>query len=449
MSRVAGTPTGRWAERTFRGAGGAREIRPEDVAEVGRDIRVVDVRERDELLGPLGHVPGSAWLPLEELPALAALGPDAHLVLVSRRADRSTRAARYLEALGMRQVAVMSGGMVAWKAAGYATSRDARVYDRSPLEPLAAPEVDGPLDAARIAAHVGDAAHVRWVRLAALLVHGKRSCVDGRDDSGVIGTPGGDAGELVLALAAAEAVAKVQFSPRAVRELLQRDLDTFGRFYLHTDVHADHALRDAVAADVQLRTHCPDPHDEEAWRSFLAHPPRAARPALLELLVAPAHLGCGHVKRMLTHPETYGARPELTRDVLRAFHVLRWEGAPELEWVTLSGAHDEHGVLNVVMDEPPALFSSVPLVSPRVGSHQLFINHPQVAAWQRSQYAAFLVHARAVDGLGPGHLPALEAELPRLAGAQLTSTLGALAAGLPLFEARFGTGGEVSVRTVG
>ena len=31
------------------------------------------------------------------------------------------------------------------------------------------------------------------------------SCVDGRDDSGVMGTPGGDAGEFLLALAAVEA----------------------------------------------------------------------------------------------------------------------------------------------------------------------------------------------------------------------------------------------------
>ena len=45
---------------------GAREIRPQDGAEVGRDIRVMDMRDRDELMGPLGHVLGSALLPLFE-----------------------------------------------------------------------------------------------------------------------------------------------------------------------------------------------------------------------------------------------------------------------------------------------------------------------------------------------------------------------------------------------
>jgi len=440
---------GHWAERTYRGASGALEILPENVAEVGRDVRLVDVREREALTGPLGHVPGSCWMDLQEVARLRALGVDAHLVLVSRRADRAVRAARFLEALGMRQVAVMAGGMVAWKSAGFATARDARVFERSALEPIAQPEADGPLSAERIAAHVGDASHVRWMKLAALLVNGKRSCVDGRDDAGVIGTPGGDAGETLLALAAVETVASVRFSQAMLRHLLQVDLDTFGRFYLHTDLHADHALRAAVASDAGLRAHCKDVQDDAAWRAFLRHPPAAAQGALAELLAQPAHLGCGHVKRLVTHAESYGVRPGLAQDFLRVLHEARMAGAPEVEWVTLSGEHDEHGVLNVTLEEQPWMFTSVPLVSPRVGSHQLFVNHPQVAAWQREQYLDFLVHARVVPGLTAAHLPALQAEVPRLAVRQMAATLGALAAGLPVYEACFLLDGGVSVRQVG
>ncbi|MBM4378074.1 MAG: hypothetical protein FJ086_02045 [Deltaproteobacteria bacterium] len=130
-------------------------------------------------------------------------------------------------------------------------------------------------------------------------------------------------------------------------------------------------------------------------------------------------------------------------------HELRMAGAPEVEWVTLSGEHDEHGALNVTLEEQPWMFTSVPLVSPRVGSHQLFVNHPQVAAWQRVQYLDFLVHARVVPGLTAAHLPALQAEVPRLAGQQMAATLGALAAGLPGYEACFRVDGSVSVRQVG
>ena len=446
---MARAESGHWFERTYRGASGALEILPENVAEVGRDVRLVDVREREALTGPLGHVPGSCWMDLQEVARLRALGEGAHLVLVSRHGDRAARAARFLEALGMRQAAVMAGGMVAWKSAGFATARDARVFERSPLAPIEGPEADGPLTAGRIAAHVGDASHVRWMKLAALLVNGKRSCVDGRDDSGVIGTPGGDAGEAVLALAAVEAVTSVRFTPGMLRSLLQADLDTFGRFYLHTDVHADHALREAVAADAALRVHCKDVQDNAAWRAFLRHPPAAARAGLAELLVQPAHMGCGHVKRLVTHAGEYGVRPGLAQDFLRVLHEARMAGAPEVEWVTLSGEHDEHGVLSVTLEEQPWMFTSVPLVSPRVGSHQLFVSHPQVAAWQRGQYLDFLVHARVVPGLSAAHLPALTAEVATLAARQVASTLGALAVGLPHFEACFRVDGSVSVRQVG
>ena len=39
---------------------------------------------------------------------------------------------------------------------------------------------------AQIEAHIGDPHSVRWVKMAALLLHGKSSCVDGRDDNGCV-----------------------------------------------------------------------------------------------------------------------------------------------------------------------------------------------------------------------------------------------------------------------
>jgi hypothetical protein len=41
-----------------------------------------------------------------------------------------------------------------------------------------------------IKTHIGDALNIQWLKMAAFLVHGRHSCVDGRDDSGVVGTPG-------------------------------------------------------------------------------------------------------------------------------------------------------------------------------------------------------------------------------------------------------------------
>ncbi|MBM4378073.1 MAG: hypothetical protein FJ086_02040 [Deltaproteobacteria bacterium] len=125
------------------------------------------------------------------------------------------------------------------------------------------------------------------------------------------------------ALAAVEQVAPVRFTPDTLRHLLQVDLDTFGRFCLHADAHADHALRAAVEAGEALRAHCKDVQDNAAWRAFLRQPPRAA---LAALLAQPAHLGCGHVKRLVTHAEAYGVRPGWRRTSCGCSTNCGWRG---------------------------------------------------------------------------------------------------------------------------
>ena len=79
---------------------------------------VVDVRGRDEFDGPLGHIDGARNIPLAELPAhrreLAAAGRP--LVLVCLTDKRSSQAAADLAAAGLRDLAVLQGGMKAWHA---------------------------------------------------------------------------------------------------------------------------------------------------------------------------------------------------------------------------------------------------------------------------------------------------------------------------------------------
>ena len=146
----------KWSERARPGVLEVSEFSPEWVAEQSQSVWVIDVREREELLGPLGHVPGSAWVALEQVADIAAkLGVSAPVVLVSRSGRRAARAALYLQELGMRYVAILAGGMLAWKAAGFAASRHERVFEKV-LEPrvLDAEDVTGPMTPERIRAHV-------------------------------------------------------------------------------------------------------------------------------------------------------------------------------------------------------------------------------------------------------------------------------------------------------
>ncbi|MDP3275600.1 MAG: MBL fold metallo-hydrolase [Deltaproteobacteria bacterium] len=82
-------------------------------------VRLIDVRERDEFDGPLGHLDGSELVPLATL-AKAALPWDRAqpMVVVCRSGGRSAKAARTLLDLGFTRVASMAGGMSAVQSVG-------------------------------------------------------------------------------------------------------------------------------------------------------------------------------------------------------------------------------------------------------------------------------------------------------------------------------------------
>jgi rhodanese-related sulfurtransferase len=461
MSTPAEPPVLRLARLAFQGAvrrdpAGNPFVSAEFVAEQGQHVRIVDVREPEELFGALGHIPAVTSVPLADIAKVPRiLSPDTLLVVVSTTGNQAALAARYLEALGMSRVAALEGGMEAWKKLGFATLRDHRSVRRelAPLppgvgrdgRPLVRAEKGMRLEANQILEHVGDPGSVRWVKLAAFLTNGKRSCVDGRDDKGVIGTPGGDAGELVLALAAAEAVRGAPFSDSDVERVLGLHLDAFGRFYMHSDMHAMNTLIvEGLRKDPRLEGHLGPTWEAAEWRRFHANPPPELHEALLEHLVRPENMGCGHLRFVLTDGG-YGVRPELSRAVLKAFHRLRWAGAPELEWVVLGGDHVEGAVIEVVLDGDLHSYTRIPLVSPQVDGLQMFVSHPQVTRHLRQETAAFLVEIGAVPR---ERFDRLCAEIGERGDAQLGATLGRLAKGLPIYRLTF-SGGEPSIAALG
>jgi hypothetical protein len=77
-------------------------------------------------------------------------------------------------------VGSMVGGIVAWRYLGYATTRDAAILARRDVvrPHVELPAHHGLLSLADVEAHVGDPASVRWMKLAAILLHGRQSCVD-------------------------------------------------------------------------------------------------------------------------------------------------------------------------------------------------------------------------------------------------------------------------------
>ncbi len=110
-----------WAPLT-RTPEGIPEVAHDWVAGHLDDVRVIDVREPDELEGELGSLYGAENIPMAELEGrMRDAGDedkDKPTVLVCRSGGRSAKAARLLEELGFTQVASMAGGMTAYRGQG-------------------------------------------------------------------------------------------------------------------------------------------------------------------------------------------------------------------------------------------------------------------------------------------------------------------------------------------
>ena len=109
-----------WAHLTFTFAG-IWEIYPHTLEEVASTVQIVDVREATEFSGPLGHIQGAALIPLGELTARAGeLARERPVVAVCRSGARSAQACVILQRAGFTDVANLAGGMLRWRAEGFA-----------------------------------------------------------------------------------------------------------------------------------------------------------------------------------------------------------------------------------------------------------------------------------------------------------------------------------------
>jgi rhodanese-related sulfurtransferase len=447
-----------WASHLSLGADGTPTLPPSFVAEVGPRVWLVDVREDGELLGPQGHIPGIWRLPFSRIGELARLLPAyTPVVLVCADGERSTTGARFLRALGMTTVAAMRGGMHAWRAEGFGVSRDESAIDNVLTSPAPGHGSDGRLlepgakrgrhlSREAIEEHLGDPAKVRRVKLAAILLASQTSCVDGREDRAIIGTPGGDAGELILGLAAVEQLSESTVDPGKVAALARSFADTFGGIYLHTDNHALNRLTRSLGADPRFEDRITNLKTIDDWEQFLRKPPSELRSPLLEHLVQPNHVGCGHLRLALTHPSAYAVRPQLISAFFTAFYTELWDGARDLHWVVLGGEHNEGAVVNVTVEDPLRPFSEVPMIAPSIGGTQMFVNHPQVVSYLREQTAHFLkTRASHLLPLSKSDSQKLAELISELGARQASATLTSLAAGLPTFSIHFSLSGATEV----
>jgi hypothetical protein len=281
----------------------------------------------------------------------------------------------------------------------------------------------------------------RVLSLEDLTGHHAVGCMDGRRAQCVAGVPGASAGLLILLLASLEARSGRPLPTRAVHQIFRRYLDHFGSFQIHTDRAAQRRLARALG-------HEPD--------QMIRNPPDHLRASVLEAILDPDHVGCGHLRLLLEEPDAYGVRRELVEAVLTGFFLRLWDGDPRLVLGILDGDHHEGGVVRIRAEPPresgpwhdrdctpaaPALVTACP----RHRGLDLFVYHPDAVAWLHAMHAVFL----ATRGLiAPDQIPACAAAQQRLGEQHLEATLLRLAPELPVFDVWIGPGKATGPRDV-
>lgn len=430
-----------WIEESSLGEEGAPLVSLMFVLSHGTVLTLVDLRDSAEASGVLGYIPGSVFLSVDAV--MDRLSPNEPVVFVSKSGVRAARAALRLEQEGWSYVAAMAGGLVGWRRLGLMVSRDPTGVRTEPFVPS---ESDRrPMSRERVEEHIGDPRNVRWIKTASMVTYGHFSCIDGRDERGVIGTLGGDAGVFLLTLGAVEQVTGTTLDDPAVAQWLTDHVDAFGEFYMHSDMSAFASLVAAMRDHPMIAASIDGRGSSEDVFESIRNPDSAIQDALLNLLIDPDHVGCGHLRLMLQHSDEYGVRRGLVESFIRAFYRGWWAGMPEIRPTLLPGDHDEVAVLNIRLDHPIWGPVPIPRVSPAVGGRQMFINHPDVAAYLCHSFLRYHSLGPHSPIVGPDQLESVHATLERLAAAQLSATLGHLAGDLPIYDVVFGRDGTFSV----
>ena len=108
-----------WAP-VSRSYAGLPELPAAWVAEHRNAVTILDVRSREEVEGPDGHISGSLAIPLPELEQrLAKIPTDRPVVVVCHAGSRSALATQQLIKAGLSQVANLRGGLSRWASEGY------------------------------------------------------------------------------------------------------------------------------------------------------------------------------------------------------------------------------------------------------------------------------------------------------------------------------------------
>jgi rhodanese-related sulfurtransferase len=94
---------------------GVVDIQPTELWDKKHGVRLIDVRQPEEYVGELGHIPGSELMALASVPdVLSTIPKDDVIVFICRSGGRSAQASAFARSQGYEHVFNMKGGMLLW-----------------------------------------------------------------------------------------------------------------------------------------------------------------------------------------------------------------------------------------------------------------------------------------------------------------------------------------------
>lgn len=207
------------------------------------------------------------------------------------------------------------------------------------------------------------------------------SCVDPRSEYAVLGTPGGDIGEFIIALSAVEQLLQFEFTEAQVKDLFEGAVLAFSenyrnRFYMHTDEAAIEKLKELSRFDLK------DPHAVYDRSTFF------------QSIINPETVGCKHLRGMLENPGSYGVRDILVQGVIKSFYNLFLDRKNPLQskllLVVLKGNMEPGNMMNIYA--PSECQDAAPLIIPSNNDGKSAVNHGAHVRYFRWVLANYLNH---------------------------------------------------------
>ncbi len=94
---------------------GVVDIDPRELYHKISQVALIDVRQPDEFVGDLGHIPGAKLIVLDQLEArMNEVPKDQTVVFVCRSGGRSARACAAAALAGIKDTYNLKGGMILW-----------------------------------------------------------------------------------------------------------------------------------------------------------------------------------------------------------------------------------------------------------------------------------------------------------------------------------------------